>query len=108
MSFLFRKCFIKSSNFFFPFTIDFNCAVKHLADELFHLVLHAGHASSFDGVDTSQFDFADTLQPNACFIMKSSRSSVLARYNPFTEKIKKVDKGTRNYGIHYSDRKSVV
>ena len=36
---------------------------------------------------------------NACFIMKSSRSSVLARYNPFTERIKKVDKGTRNYGI---------
>ena len=55
--------------------------------------------SSFDGVDASQFDFADTLQPNACFIMKSSRSSVLARYNPFTERIKKVDKGTRNYGI---------
>lgn len=55
--------------------------------------------SSFDGVDVSQFDFTDTLQPNACFIMKSSRSSVLARYNPFTERIKKVDKGARNYGI---------
>ena len=30
--------------------------------------------------------------------LKSVRNSVLARYNPFTDKIKKVDKGT-NFGI---------
>lgn len=51
-----------------------------------------------EGVDTSFFDFKDKLDPNDCFILKSERNSVLARYNPFTDKIKKVDKGA-NYGI---------
>lgn len=55
--------------------------------------------SSHDGVEASAFDFADKLEPNACFILKSIRNSVLARYNPFTDKITKVDKGFRNYGI---------
>ena len=36
---------------------------------------------------------------NDCFILESERNSVLVRYNPFLETIKKVDKGTSNYGI---------
>lgn len=54
--------------------------------------------SSHDGVEASLLDFNERLEPNACFILKSSRNSVLARYNPFTDKIKKVEKGS-NYGI---------
>ena len=36
---------------------------------------------------------------NDCFILESDRNSVLVRYNPFTDSIKKIDKGTSNYGI---------
>ncbi len=51
-----------------------------------------------DGIDADEFEFKDKLAPNECFILKSIRNSVLARYNPYTDKIKKVDKGS-NYGI---------
>lgn len=54
--------------------------------------------SSKEGIDINEFDFKTLLHPNECFIMKSDRSSVLARYNPFTRTIKKVNK-SRNYGI---------
>ena len=36
---------------------------------------------------------------NDCFILESERNSVLVRYNPFTQTVKKIDKGTSNYGI---------
>jgi PhoH-like ATPase len=39
------------------------------------------------------------LTANACFILESDRNSVLVRYNPFTETVKKIEKGTPNYGI---------
>ena len=39
--------------------------------------------SSREGLDISEFDFKDIIRPNECFILKSDRSSVLARYNPF-------------------------
>ena len=35
--------------------------------------------SSFDGVDASQFDFADTLQPNACLLTQIGRASCRER-----------------------------
>lgn len=54
--------------------------------------------ASPDGVDTDLFEFKDKLEPNECFILKSVRNSILARFNPYTGKIKKVDKGT-HYGI---------
>ena len=54
--------------------------------------------TSFEGIDTSLLDFSENLEPNACFILKSIRNSVLARYNSFAGKIKKVEKGV-NYGI---------
>jgi PhoH-like ATPase len=54
--------------------------------------------SDRDGVALDNLKFADEIQPNQCFILKSDRNSVLARYNPFTETVKRVNKG-RNYGI---------
>ena len=54
--------------------------------------------ASRDGIDVSLFDFNVDLEPNACFILKSIRNSVPARYDPFAGKIKKVEKGN-NFGI---------
>ena len=50
------------------------------------------------GIDADLFDIKSKLEPNECFILKSVRNSVLARYNPFTNKFKKVEKAS-NYGI---------
>ena len=36
---------------------------------------------------------------NDCFVLESERNSVLVRYNPFLETMKKVEKGVSNYGI---------
>ena len=54
--------------------------------------------SSKEGIDLSEFDFKDLIHPNECFVLKSDRNSVLARYNPFTHSIIRVMKG-KNYGI---------
>lgn len=54
--------------------------------------------SSKEGIDINEFDFKAIVRPNECFILKSDRNSVLARYNPFTHAVHKVNK-TRNYGI---------
>lgn len=54
--------------------------------------------SSKEGLDISEFDFKHLLKPNECFVLKSDRNSVLARYNPFTHTIIKVNK-SKNYGI---------
>jgi len=36
---------------------------------------------------------------NDCFVLESERNSVPVRYNPFTDTIKRIEKGTSNYGI---------
>lgn len=54
--------------------------------------------ASPDGIDKSVLEKEINLVPNACFILKSIRSTVLARFNPFTNRITKISKGT-NYGI---------
>ncbi|MDR1556274.1 MAG: PhoH family protein [Tannerellaceae bacterium] len=51
-----------------------------------------------EGTEPGLLGLKAILKPNDCFILKSVRNSVLARYNPFTNKVKKVEKGT-NYGI---------
>ena len=51
-----------------------------------------------EGITADLLDFNVKLDPNDCFVLRSVRNSVLARYNPYTDKIKKVDK-TRRYGI---------
>lgn len=50
------------------------------------------------GIDADELDLSAKLSDNDCFILKSERNSVLARFNPFSHKIKRVDKST-NYGI---------
>lgn len=54
--------------------------------------------SSKEGIDITEFDFKELIHPNECFVLKSDRNSVLARYNPFNHVIYRVAKG-RNYGI---------
>ncbi|GHU55503.1 phosphate starvation protein PhoH [Bacteroidia bacterium] len=54
--------------------------------------------ASSDGIDVESLGLKAVLKPNDCFILKSIRNSVLARYNPFTNTVKRVEKGT-NYGI---------
>lgn len=51
-----------------------------------------------EGVDFGEFSFDTQIDPNQCFILKSDRNSVLARYNPFTRNIHKIDKDY-NFGI---------
>lgn len=50
------------------------------------------------GVDFEEFEFEREITPNECFVLKSERNSVLARYNPFTKKIVKIEKST-HFGI---------
>lgn len=50
------------------------------------------------GVDMEEFTFETQPDPNQCFVLKSERNSVLARYNPFTQKVVKVAK-ENNFGI---------
>ncbi|MDR0825430.1 MAG: PhoH family protein [Prevotella sp.] len=45
-----------------------------------------------DGVDIDDFNLDSPVNANECFVMKNGKKSVLARYNPFTKKIKKIDK----------------
>lgn len=51
-----------------------------------------------DGVDADELGLNPAPAPNECFILKSIRNSALARYSPFSGKVRKVTKGT-NFGI---------
>lgn len=51
-----------------------------------------------EGVDYNEFNFEEPLKANECFILKNGKKSALARYNPFTNKIVKIEKQTC-YGI---------
>ena len=54
--------------------------------------------SSHEGINIDEFPHKDQLHPNECFVLRSARNSVLARYNPFTYTINRVLKG-KSYGI---------
>ncbi|MDR0896071.1 MAG: PhoH family protein, partial [Prevotellaceae bacterium] len=54
--------------------------------------------STKEGLDTSEFEFSKLFHPNECFVLKSDRNSVLARYNPFTRHVCRVSK-SKHYGI---------
>jgi PhoH-like ATPase len=54
--------------------------------------------SSQEGVSIDEFDFKNEIEANECFVLKSDRSTVLARYNPFTRMVQKVQKD-RTMGI---------
>lgn len=51
-----------------------------------------------EGLDIDEVSLPENIQPNACFILKSERNSVLARFNPFSRKVTKIEKST-NFGI---------
>ncbi len=53
---------------------------------------------SSQGEPIESFYFKDDINPNDCFVLKSDRASVLARYNPDTDRIQKVGK-SRTFGI---------
>lgn len=48
--------------------------------------------ASPQGVDVEEFGSLEELLPNQCFILKSERNSILARYNPFSQKVVQVTK----------------
>ena len=50
------------------------------------------------GIELDEFDFKSDVEPQECFVMKSNRSSVLARYVPQSGKVIRVEK-TRSFGI---------
>ncbi len=54
--------------------------------------------ASNEGIDIDEFPFRSDVAPNECFILKSNRASVLARYEAVSHKVKRVDK-TRAFGI---------
>lgn len=51
-----------------------------------------------EGLSVDEFDFKSDIEPQDCFVLKSSRSSVLARYIPQTGMVKRIEK-TRSFGI---------
>ena len=50
------------------------------------------------GVSVEEFYFKDDIEPNDCFVLKSDRSTALARFNPETKMVQKVKKD-RAFGI---------
>ena len=50
------------------------------------------------GVSVEEFYFKDDVEPNDCFVLKSDRSTALARFNPETKMVQKVRKD-RAFGI---------
>lgn len=51
-----------------------------------------------EGVNYELFNLDNPVNPNECFVLKNGKKSALARYNPFTKKIKKIEKQVC-YGI---------
>lgn len=51
-----------------------------------------------DGIDIDEFNLDTAVNPNECFVMRNGKKSALVRYNPFTHKIKKIEKQVC-YGI---------
>jgi len=49
-------------------------------------------------IPVDELEFQADIEPQSCFVLKSIRSSVLARYNPQTGMVKRVDK-ERCFGI---------
>lgn len=60
-----------------------------IIDRLYH---------SQEGIPVEEFAFHSDIEPQDCFVLKSSRSSVLARYIPQTGNVKRIEK-IRSFGI---------
>jgi PhoH-like ATPase len=66
---------------------------ENIAPELIDKI-YASEAS----IDISELEFAADIEPQECFILKSSRSSALVRYDPVQNIVKRVQK-ERAFGI---------
>lgn len=53
---------------------------------------------SQEGISYDELNLETEVIANECFVMQNGKKSVLARFNPFTNKVKKVDKQT-TFGI---------
>ncbi|VBB45004.1 conserved hypothetical protein [uncultured Paludibacter sp.] len=51
-----------------------------------------------EGIPIDEFDFRSDVEPQDCFVLKSSRSSVLARYIPQAGVVKRIEK-VRSFGV---------
>lgn len=45
-----------------------------------------------EGISIDELNLDTAVNPNECFVMKNGKKSALARYNPFTRKIQKIEK----------------
>jgi PhoH-like ATPase len=84
---------VKDVNIFESFPETYSGIDGALIDELYE---------STDGIAADVFKQKCpqiALTANACFILESERNSALVRYNPFAETVKRLEKGTPNYGI---------
>jgi PhoH-like ATPase len=50
------------------------------------------------GVNLEDLQLKADIAPNECFLLQSSRASVMCRYNPFEDKVTRVEK-SRSFGI---------
>ncbi|MBO5974344.1 MAG: PhoH family protein [Paludibacteraceae bacterium] len=54
--------------------------------------------ASQNGLDIDEFSFRSDVNPNDCFILRSNRASILAKYDAYDKCVKRVEK-TRAFGI---------
>lgn len=80
---------VTSTDIFDKKHATFSHIEAHLVDELY---------KSKEGIPVEQFSFCSDIEPNECFIIKSSKSGVLARYNSFKQKVERVEKN-KVFGI---------
>jgi PhoH-like ATPase len=80
---------VTSTDIFDKKHATFSHIETHLIDELY---------KSKDGIPVEQFSFCSDVEPNECFVIKSTKSSVLARYNSSTQKVERVEKN-KVFGI---------
>jgi PhoH-like ATPase len=80
---------VTSTDIFDKKHATFSHIETHLIDELY---------KSKDGIPIEQFSFCSDVEPNECFVIKSTKSSVLARYNSSTQKVERVEKN-KVFGI---------
>ncbi|MBP1639246.1 MAG: PhoH family protein [Bacteroidetes bacterium] len=80
---------VTSTDIFDKKHATFSHIEAHLVDELY---------KSKDGIPVEKFSFCSDIEPNECFIIKSTKSSVLAHYNPFSQNVERIEKN-KVFGI---------
>ncbi len=54
--------------------------------------------ASIEGIPLDDVGLKEHVDPNQCFILKSNRASVMCRYNPFDDRVQRIEK-ERVFGI---------